>query len=247
MEVPLVVGPAETPLLRAGSAAAQASARLTHCVRRLRMASCFAFFLPHGIIGLFWSWLWLRRPGSDGDYFVRMGVLQNWVFRANGLRYNLRLAAILGAVTASAGLVYLPFFLGASINRSDPPVGSILEVTIPLVYIILTSAAHAAHVLMRVLPAIAAFRAAATPALEAKLLSSDEASRFRAASSTAARVAEQLGIERFMGMSSALMTGQAIETVSCLGPRTQLCHRLPGHTTLLACWPRRAPCPGGER
>ena len=203
-------------LLPADSQIMRASAHFTKWVRYFLYCSLLQFFTPHGIIGIFWSIIWLCRSGYDGggddNYFERMDVLRLWVLRANGLRYNVRLAVAAGLAGAILAAVLIPAYLGMQMSRQDSH-GSISLVVTPLVLVLLASATHVAVAAVRVLPAAAAFVAAATPSLEVRLLSRDESTRFQTESLSAARTARALGIDRFVGQPSLLMTGQAVEAV----------------------------------
>ena len=96
--------------------AAHAADHFTTWCRYLRTASAIQFFTLHGVIGITWTSIWLCRPAPTGDYFSQMDQLRQWVLRANGLRYNLRLAVSLGALFVVLLAVALPFFLGASMS-----------------------------------------------------------------------------------------------------------------------------------
>ena len=204
-------------LLPPSSPIQQATDDFTLWVRRYRRVSFLQFFLPHGIIGVLWSSIWLCRTVYESDdaddYFSRMVILRSWVLRAQGLRYNIRLAVLVSALFVIAPAVFLPVFLGAVLSKENPNVGRIFEVCVPLVCIFFVSAIHVAIAAIRVLPAAAAFVAAATPSLEARLLTRDESARFVSESLSAERTASALGISRFVGHPSLLMTGQAVEAV----------------------------------
>jgi len=210
-------GTSKNVLVPAGSPVGIAAAEFTVCVRQYRWLSILQPVLPQGVVGIVWSSVWLCNPlrVSEGEeeYFERMQSLFYFVLRAKAFIVNAKFAVIVGSASALAPLASLPFFLGTEFAKADFDVRAVVLYAIAGVVMFSLSASHVALAVTRLLPAAFAFVDAATPLLEAKLLSREEMARYQDVSLSATRIGDLLGLERFVGGTHTLMTGQNSDAV----------------------------------